>query len=237
MTLPNDPTWVDYISVFFYGWVPFFAPVYFLIKIGIYRGTRDIANFIGLGMVWALHEPFKKWICTNSYRPGTRVPEIVWHDTAKLTPPTDFTQVYVRGTCKGDCGMPSGHSATAFGAFTLLLWDLFEQEFDRRHGTRIVGFVKLFLITITFAPVPISRVILFDHTVMQAAAGTIFGTTVATLWILGVQALALISSVEDSCRDETPILKYLTQNICPTIFTGARSRIARPGHRHLITDI
>lgn len=232
VTLPNNPTIVDHISVWIYGYVPFVAPIYFLIKPAIYRGTRDIANLIGLGLVWAFHVPFKKWICTDSYRPGTRVPEIVWHSTTDPKRP----KVRVRGTCKHDCGMPSGHSTVAFGAFTLLVWDLFEQEFDRRSGTRMVAFAKLFLITILFAPVPISRVILFDHTVMQAAAGTVLGATLATVWILSTQAIAMIPAVRDSCRNQTTVLRFFTQNICPTIFWGARSRISRPRYNGRLTS-
>ena len=80
-------------------------------------------------------------------------------------------------------GMPSGHASTSIGTLTFLL---LETWIDRptfsvqRKGATTAALLLL------LAPVPYSRVHLYDHTPAQVAAGATEGFCVATLWFLCV---------------------------------------------------
>ena len=77
-------------------------------------------------------------------------------------------------------GMPSGHSSLAVGWLSMVLLDCFvtiENLPKLKH--------KALLISITFAlllPVPFSRVLLQDHSVVQAVIGSLVGLILGNLW-------------------------------------------------------
>lgn len=104
-----------------------------------------------------------------------------------------------RGSCAGNCGSPSGHSATSLGVVT---WLLLEHAVLRSRGDKRVfadfaplslpaqmrlylrQFCGIGLSLVALLPVPWSRIRLQDHSLEQVAAGSIEGITLGLLFFL-----------------------------------------------------
>eukprot|EP01065_Artemidia_motanka_P047769 TRINITY_DN7561_c1_g1_i1.p1 TRINITY_DN7561_c1_g1~~TRINITY_DN7561_c1_g1_i1.p1 ORF type:complete len:262 (+),score=72.01 TRINITY_DN7561_c1_g1_i1:57-788(+) len=112
-------------------------------------------------------------------------------------------------SCLHSNGMPSSHSAIAVG---MLVWSVLTARFNY-SGQHIplrkaLGFVALFL---AFGPVPASRVLLHDHTVLQVVVGGLLGAVcAATVAVLTErnsgalrELLRSLPHVHDDSYDET----------------------------------
>lgn len=84
-------------------------------------------------------------------------------------------------SCLPSCGMPSGHSAYAFGMLCLVVQDCVFNRPDIQHSKRLVRSIAVALILL---PVPWSRVETGDHSVEQVIIGCVLGVVGAALWLL-----------------------------------------------------
>lgn len=79
-------------------------------------------------------------------------------------------------SCVTSFGMPSGHSAVAIGTLVVLLVETIRNT--RRYKTwKVIALCILW--TVLLLPVPFARVIIHDHTVMQAVIGSLIGLGIA----------------------------------------------------------
>ena len=95
-------------------------------------------------------------------------------------------------------GMPSGHSALSIGWLTMVLLDSFvkiEELPPLGNKALIISSSMLLLL-----PVPISRVLLSDHSVLQASVGSLLGIILGNLWfwsfVLKPRETLKVSSIE-----------------------------------------
>merc|ERR1719158_870825 len=145
--------------------------------------------------VWLLSEFIIK-LMVSQPRPGS---------TGLMTN-TDGVPV---GSCSPSCGYPSSHSVVAYSILTKLILDAAyrldptvpEAEcplpVDLKSMRDLLRCVKVFphgkktprqfvvfsyLWILLLGPVPISRVILYDHSPEQVSAGCLIGVAFATVW-------------------------------------------------------
>jgi membrane-associated phospholipid phosphatase len=182
VTYPNNPDFWE-LSCVIYGYVPWGISFLIGLLFLIYRGTREIALGITIGLSVGISEIIKASV--EQARPLT--------------------------SCLHTCGMPSSHAAVSMGMLTFLvldaayrivppagrtnLWSGWEGVSDTsKRFTRGLTFLTfnpvsqyeffLYFLIWTFAllPVPIARVIVGDHTPKQTLAGGIVGWGVGLIW-------------------------------------------------------
>uniref|UniRef100_A0A7S2PA17 Phosphatidic acid phosphatase type 2/haloperoxidase domain-containing protein n=1 Tax=Zooxanthella nutricula TaxID=1333877 RepID=A0A7S2PA17_9DINO len=129
--LPGDVTWpgevpddlvglvapmscLSFIAVV-YSYLPFFWAGVCIVDLCVRRGTRQLSTVSWLLALVIFNECFLK-LLVQQPRPGT------------LLQVRDYNGRFV-GSCAESCGMPSSHSAIAFGWFVLLIAD----AIDRVH--------------------------------------------------------------------------------------------------------
>jgi membrane-associated phospholipid phosphatase len=183
VTLPNDPDFWQVVSVAL-GYTPWIISLGILILFLIYRGTREL--FIGLlpALTAGINELVKLGI--------------------KQARPT--------GSCLTSCGMPSSHSAVAVSLLLYLVldaayriervklviigmtdvWATLKQAsaklakglFVLPAGPISPGEFAFFMACWCplLLPVPLSRVLLNDHSPSQAMAGTFVGFLAVSIW-------------------------------------------------------
>ena len=82
------------------------------------------------------------------------------------------------GACiSNSYGMPSGHSCMSLAWVTLLAFDMTIVKSRASLSLTTVGLTMLLLL-----PVPISRIILEDHSPSEAMAGSLIGIVLAAAW-------------------------------------------------------
>jgi len=182
VTYPNNPDFWE-ISCVIYGYVPWAISFLIGLLFLIYRGTREIALGLTIGFAVGINEIIK----------------------AVVSEPRPLT------TCLHTCGMPSSHSAVSMALLTFIVLDAAYRIVPPEGRTSLLPrwkdimdtskrftkgltfltfspvsqyeFYVYFLIwTFAFLPVPISRVIVGDHTPKQILAGGIVGWGVALIW-------------------------------------------------------
>lgn len=183
VTYPKDPSGWQVISVI-YGYMPWALCFAILLLFVIRRGTRELAFGLLPLITAGINELVKL---------GIKEPRPL-------------------GSCLTSCGMPSSHSAVAIGLFLYLVLDAayriknirliaksFLPAFEviRRTGLKIAKGLMVvpsgsvsqgeFGIYLAFwapllLPVPLSRVLLNDHSPAQAMAGTLVGCLAVALW-------------------------------------------------------
>jgi membrane-associated phospholipid phosphatase len=80
--------------------------------------------------------------------------------------------------CSASYGMPSGHSTLSCAWIALIALDSTVSKSKSLTNPLVLVTMSLFLL----APVPVSRVILGDHSAPQAMAGSLLGLAVGSLW-------------------------------------------------------
>lgn len=182
VTSPNDPNFWQ-TSCVIYGYVPWGVSFAIALLFLIYRGTREIALGITIGLAVGINELIKAIV-------------------KEPRPPT---------SCLHTCGMPSSHSAVSMALFTFLILDAGYRILPPSGEARLIpGFKAMTATTwkmikglsfltfspvsqfefytyfaiwaFAFMPVPISRAIVGDHSPTQILAGGIVGWASALIW-------------------------------------------------------
>jgi membrane-associated phospholipid phosphatase len=178
VTWPNNPDFWQVISVL-YGYVPWLLSLGIAILFLIYRGTRELTVGLLVGLIAGINEVIK--ILVDQPRP--------------------------QESCLSSRGMPSSHSAVAVGLFLFLVLDAAYRlkplvnisdksscghSFNRMlKGMMILPFgylskglfaSYLAIWSVLLLPVPISRVVLHDHSPTQALAGSFVGMIAVAIW-------------------------------------------------------
>lgn len=152
-------------------------------------GTRQVCFLYFVGFLVVCNEFIIKRFCEQA-RPGA---------SGQLT--DDMGNKV--GSCNLTCGMPSSHASMAFGFFTLLVYDgisrvvpsprqlgaenlNLEPYFGVLSPNPIITHHQLALCIVLWGvlllPVPIARVILYDHSATQVLVGGALGGVYATIW-------------------------------------------------------
>mmetsp|Transcript_45530 Transcript_45530/g.105532 ORF Transcript_45530/g.105532 Transcript_45530/m.105532 type:complete len:341 (+) Transcript_45530:137-1159(+) len=177
--------WLKALAVI-YSYLPYIVAFHFAVNFALRRGTRQLAVVGFLVCMVGLNELFVKHVF-HADRPGTMLQ--VKDANGRLA-----------GSCSETCGMPSSHSMLATGLLLLLSLDIsFRVESQVWYAKSMLQeillpiadedtltpreflYVWLFWWTV-LAPVPLSRIILFDHTPQQAVIGCAHGVVYATCW-------------------------------------------------------
>lgn len=183
ITLPNSPGSWDYIGVIF-GYVPWILCFGICIMFLVYRGTRELAVGLLPAFVAAINEIIKLLIL----------------------------QPRPMQSCLTSCGMPSSHSAVSVALLLYLVLDAVYRVDPRicDHSSFFPGLASIkdtcfkmgpgFLIlpfesmsrgefsaylsvwVVLLFPVPISRILLNDHSPTQVLAGTLVGLVAVCVW-------------------------------------------------------
>jgi membrane-associated phospholipid phosphatase len=182
VTSPNDPNFWQ-TSCVIYGYVPWGVSFAIALLFIIYRGTREIALGITIGVAVGISQIIKAVV--EEPRPAT--------------------------SCLHTCGMPSSHSAVSMALFTFLILDagyrllppngesgfipgwktMTQTTWKMIKGLSFLTFSPVsqfefytyFAIwAFAFMPVPISRAIVGDHSPTQILAGGIVGWGSAMIW-------------------------------------------------------
>jgi membrane-associated phospholipid phosphatase len=101
------------------------------------------------------------------------------------------------GSCDCSFGMPSSHSATSYGFLVWIYLEVgfplggFEKFTAAREWTTAQYRRVIYLVvsTISFVPVPFSRVYFLYHTVGQVIFGIVLGTVLALAWFGFIRGL------------------------------------------------
>ena len=111
------------------------------------------------------------------------------------------------GACiSASYGMPSGHSCMSLAWVTVLALDMTISKSRASISLTTVGLTMLLLL-----PVPVSRIILQDHSPSQAMAGSLIGIVLAAVWFV----VSLPIRDYFSSRLGTKVLWVLTHNYPP----------------------
>eukprot|EP00746_Dinoflagellata_sp_MGD_P133733 gnl/MRDRNA2_/MRDRNA2_67488_c0_seq1.p1 gnl/MRDRNA2_/MRDRNA2_67488_c0~~gnl/MRDRNA2_/MRDRNA2_67488_c0_seq1.p1 ORF type:complete len:907 (+),score=69.90 gnl/MRDRNA2_/MRDRNA2_67488_c0_seq1:371-2722(+) len=176
VTLPQTETWSRGVAVYvsvFYGYIPYLVALAVFLEFICTRRTRALSFLAFVLISCLLGEVFFKRLVRQ--------------------PRPEFT-------CLHSCGMPSSHSTLAIGYFTMTLIDGMTQprardedegsDIDERvHCGRVLSAVPLidsggrnhnFLAWVglwffLLVPVPVTRVLLGDHTPSQVLCGSFIG--------------------------------------------------------------
>jgi membrane-associated phospholipid phosphatase len=183
VTLPNDPNFWQILSVI-YGYVPWALCLGIALLFLIYRGSRELTLGLLPALTAGINELVKLGV--NQPRPA--------------------------GSCLTSKGMPSSHSAVAIGLFLFLVLDAGYRLRPTKPmqscifgslastGLSVVNMLKgglmlpveslsqheffgyLAIWSVLLLPVPVSRVLLNDHSPSQALAGMLVGMLAVGLW-------------------------------------------------------
>jgi len=194
--LPFDVTWNDEVSeehpvlhflAVCWSYVPIVVIALAVVRLLWNRGTREWQFLAFLGALTCANELAVKPLVSQQ-RP--------------------------EGSCNMSCGMPSGHSAFSIGSLVLALLDAWQRVRPMTRaetascGPRCAAsawnlfpFVATSRISrpqflcmaatscVLLGPVPVSRVILKDHSVEQVIVGAAVGSLVAVVWHLVLRSL------------------------------------------------
>jgi len=162
--------WPCYHSITFgsvvmliYSMIPVIVPVLVLVKLLWRRETSSLLVMLFIGAIMLVCEGILKH-AVKQERPA--------------------------GSCDCSYGMPSSHSATSYG---LLVWTYLEvgfpiAGFEIASGARgwsnpqFRRVTYLVTSTVSFVPVPFSRVYFLYHTVAQVLVGILVGAILALAW-------------------------------------------------------
>jgi len=174
ITLPNNSNGSQYLSVLL-GYTPWILCFGIGFMFLIYRGTRELSVGLLPALVAGINELIKLGI--------------------KQSRPV--------GSCLTSCGMPSSHSAVSVALLIYLILDA-AYRIDPRVVPAMkdtcLKMVRGFLVlpfdsmsqgefsayfgiwVVLLLPVPISRVVLNDHSPTQALAGSLIGCFAVSIW-------------------------------------------------------
>jgi membrane-associated phospholipid phosphatase len=151
------------VIMIIYSLIPVILPILLLVKLCWRRDTSSLLGIGFLGLIMLFSEGILKHL-------------------VKQTRPI--------GSCDCSYGMPSSHSATSYG---FLVWIYLEvgfpiAGFEKLNGARgwsnpqYRRVVYLVTSTVSFVPVPFSRVYFLYHSVAQVLVGIIVGSILALGW-------------------------------------------------------
>jgi membrane-associated phospholipid phosphatase len=180
VTLPNNANEWQLLAVF-YGYVPWVICLLIAVAFLVYRGSREVSVGLLPALTAGINELVKMGV--NQNRPV--------------------------GSCLTSKGMPSSHSAVSIGLFLFLILDaayrlrpsgagifgscksMGDTAIKMLKGVLVLPFGSLTrkeffgyagLWAILLIPVPLSRVLLNDHSPSQAMAGSLIGILAAGIW-------------------------------------------------------
>ena len=192
VTVPNDADFWQMSSIT-YGLIPWILCLALALLFLIYRGTRELSVALLPAITVGVNELIKR--CVQQPRPI--------------------------GSCLTTCGMPSSHSAVSMCLLVYLILDAaYRLDANGSRPTSLlppISAIKEFLLKLgkglvllpfgsmsqnefsvyltiwipALIPVPISRVLLNDHSASQVLAGCIVGFVTGFLWFPIVLALRL----------------------------------------------
>lgn len=213
VTVPNNPDFFDGLSIV-YGIVPVIAAFFLFFRFCWKRGTQELALGSCLALTVIITEfIIKKQI--NEMRPG----QAIQGEIITKVRQADGSFLHVpRGTCNSSCGMPSSHSVIALTFFVLMVTDVLGTYLLRKHKP-LWFFVWMIANTLIYLPVPVSRVVLWDHTSEQVFLGSLIGILTSGFWTFGMQFL----NNKFSSKYGQPLLKIgnfvvLVHNLPPSFF-------------------
>lgn len=183
VTVPNHANFFDVLAVI-YGMVPYIAAFFLFFRFCWNRGTQEL----GLGFCLLFTVIINEFLIKNQIdqrRPGQSVRDEI---ITKVLQDNGAYEDVARGTCNTSCGMPSSHSVIALAFFVLMATDAFG-TYLLRANEPMWFFVWMIAYSFVYLPVPVSRVVLWDHTSEQAFLGSLIGTIIAGFWTFGMQFL------------------------------------------------
>ena len=152
VSLPRNADEWDWISVM-YGYTPFvWIGFVFVVLLWRRRDTRQLSYLLQPAFVLLMNE-------------------IIKHIVKQPRP---------EGACGASTGMPSSHSALSIGSITAVTLDLITTPPTR--ATLAADTVVWSFMFLVLLPVPVSRVVLGDHSVQQTLAGCFSGMLFGSLW-------------------------------------------------------
>jgi len=188
VTIPHEIGMLQVLSIFYS-----YSPGIVLLAGGLYcvwvRRSHALALFCFPLAAFVINELALKRLISRP-RPGAK--DLL----------TDYNGRHV-GSCALSCGMPSSHSTICIGSLVLLVLDA-GLRIRPRHadaceamdaGQSCIGCApqgtwtpRQFVFYMAFwvvmlLPVPLARVILYDHSVSQVVLGSSFGAVLAFLWL------------------------------------------------------
>jgi membrane-associated phospholipid phosphatase len=178
VTLPSRRSFTTWLSIV-YGYVPVLYILLCAWRFVKTPGTRSMSILCFIAITTLFHELIVKKHVVRQPRPV--------------------------GSCNTTCGMPSSHSAMAIGYLVVALMDsIFRTDTRLRekwgdvlkpklvfpvvHGPKSFA-VQIWLWCMLLLPVPLSRVVLRDHSISQVFCGGSLGFIEALLWTLLVRTL------------------------------------------------
>jgi len=156
-----------------YGFVPHLFGLILLLRLLWRRGTNELCMGTCAIIVNLINEFLIKNMI-NQPRPGQLRENIVVINGVE------------HGTCNTSCGMPSSHSLMAILLFLLFVADAVGQSLQNPFK-RAWFMIAVCVYCIALLPVPVSRVILYDHTQEQAFVGTLIACILGLPWIVAIQ--------------------------------------------------
>lgn len=179
VTRPSDDSSPTVILAILYAYVPVMYAAMIPLSFLCNPGTRTLSFILFILLTTAWHEGVVKRIVSQP-RPT--------------------------GSCNTSCGMPSSHACMAVGYLVLCLLDSIfrtdpEHEETWLQAINPRGFFsggihgpKSFAVHATFwclflLPVPMTRVVLRDHTPEQVLAGSLLGVVEAVAWTLVIRKM------------------------------------------------
>ncbi|KAF4709857.1 hypothetical protein FOZ63_033775 [Perkinsus olseni] len=181
ITAPFNPDFFDGISIF-YGYLLYVVEVMLILTMLWRRGSREYSLVLFIVVIFLLSE-------------------FGWKLAARQPRPV--------GSCNTTCGMPSSHAVRSVALWTILMFDVAYRAYQTEQGYSVSrSFLKKlrsflrnghFLPTasaisedqlvvvvgswsLVLLPIPLSRVILRDHTPQQVFMGGIIGIVEAAVW-------------------------------------------------------
>ncbi|KAF4717516.1 hypothetical protein FOZ62_019440 [Perkinsus olseni] len=183
ITAPTNPNFFDGISIL-YGYLLFAAILLVIILMLWRRGSREYSLVLFVIAV-------------------TLISEYGWKRIEQVEQPRPV------GSCNTTCGMPSSHAVISVALWTILMFDVAYRAYQTEQGysmsrsflEKLRSFIRnghilptastisedQLVVVVSFwslvlLPIPLSRVILRDHTPQQVFMGGIIGIVEATVW-------------------------------------------------------
>ncbi|KAF4710115.1 hypothetical protein FOZ62_030331 [Perkinsus olseni] len=217
ITAPTNPNFFDGISIL-YGYLLFAAILLVIIMMLWRRGSREYSLVLFLIAV-------------------TLISEYGWKRIVEQPRPV--------GSCNTTCGMPSSHAVISVALWTILMFDVAYRAYQTEQGysvsrsflEKLRSFIRdghilptasaisedQLVVVVSFwslvlLPIPLSRVILRDHTPQQVFMGGIIGIVEATVW----HFITLFARIKTD--------RYVGARVWKGIFVSCRHSMAAIGH-------
>jgi hypothetical protein len=199
VSIPKDLDFIGECAVF-YSLIPWFVVIVNVLEVLCRRGTKQLSFLLFVGVITVVNEFVVKQLVAEP-RPGANGLLV------------DGRGVSV-GSCSVKCGMPSSHCTMSVGFLMLVLFDgvyrvvpskaslsfgvesTSDNEFSIKKWMSTTPLAPCMTMThreflgflifwsALLAPVPLSRIKLYDHSVNQVAIGCVLGLVYAFSWFV-----------------------------------------------------